>query len=71
MGCAKMGIALIEENQMLTSWTNKKHTAERQFYAGMLGMCLANVLNSPAVNNFGGELRQRRAQLIDSGYIKQ
>jgi hypothetical protein len=57
-----------ETLSMLTSWSNKEHTAKRQPKAAMPGVCLPASLGVSSVNIFGG----RRGQaFIDSRYIRQ
>ena len=58
------------EDQMLTSWTYKEHTAKRQPCAGMRGVCLSVSLSLSPFNTFGGGLGQRPAQSIDSRHIR-
>ena len=59
---------------MLTSWTNKEHTAKPTATAAMRGVCLPSGLSlapvTLGVNIFGGGLEQRQAQSIDSRHIK-
>jgi hypothetical protein len=56
------------ENKMLMSWTNREHTAKRQPYAGMSGVCLSLAPGSLAVNKFDGKLRRETS--IDRRYIR-
>jgi len=57
-----------ETLSMLTSWTNKEHTAKRQPTAAMRSVCLRAGLGLSSVNIFGGRPGQAS---IDSRYIRQ
>jgi len=61
-----------EKLSMMMSWTYRKHTAERQSYAGMTAVCLSNGLTMAAgADSFDVTHGSRPTASIDNRRIRQ